>query len=131
MRAFRGPFLFSDKAKNQKYNKLCKNRIATPCRRLLYDNLLARCGHIWVLISASETDNHQNAALLNNPFYNEILGGDWFITERGRASLLPAIHQVLNGTMSEPILAQEPPPHIRTALAGKAGVVEFHPAYGR
>lgn len=131
MRAFRGPFLFADKAKDQKNNKLWKNRIATPCRRLLYSNILNGCGHIWASISASETDTHQNAARLNNPFFNEILGGDWFITERGRASLLPAIHQVLNGTMSAPILAQEPPPHIRTALAGKAGVVEFHPAYGR
>ena len=68
---------------------------------------------------------------MRNPLVNELIAGDWFITERGRNELLPAVHQILRGEDKGNAMAEVPAEEIVNALAGKAGVVEFHPMYGR
>lgn len=68
---------------------------------------------------------------MRNPLINEIIAGDWFITERGRSELLPAVQSILRGDKLGEAMAEAPADHIINALAGQSGVVEFHPAYGR
>lgn len=69
---------------------------------------------------------------MRNPLINELIAGDWFITERGRSELLPAVNKLLRGEGSiGEAMAEEPAAQIVNATAGRSGVVEFHPMYGR
>lgn len=68
---------------------------------------------------------------MRNPLVREIFAGDWFITERGRSELLPAVQSILRGDHIGGAMAEEPAENIINALAGRSGLVEFHPLYGR